>query len=158
MATPLRGEMYYIEVPQEYRSGSEEWGPHWHVVVSRNEINEQGNVVLVVPLTSMLSKTTGLPKDEGAFRFQRIRIPEDQKRWTAGKRQNTGDSLALTEQAFCLSQTYLFDGPCGTVTDDALFSIEAGLTYVFGLPNIGRRQPKPAVANQPLRPPFRSTN
>jgi len=152
---PLRGEIYYIEVPQEYRSGSELWGAHWHVVMSRNEINSQGHIVMVVPLTSPENKTTGHPKDAGAFRWHRIRIPDDQKVWIPGKKSSTGDSVALTEQAFCLSQNYLFDGPCGTVTELALYSIEGGLAHVLDLPKLTRTR-SVAAGNQPLRPPIKN--
>lgn len=133
MEKPRRGDIYYIHIPEEFRVGSEEHGAHWHVVVSRDEINHALPIVLVVSLTS-LSNKNGVPKDNGDYSKFKKRIPDSQKIWIEGQKACSGISLALTEQVFTISQEYLVRSPkCGKVTEAALGAIEEGLIFVFKL-------------------------
>src|SRR5258708_21985355 len=155
---PARGDLYYIDIPQEYRGEREDFGAHMHVVVSREEINKLGKVVIVVPLTSPTYKDghprQGTRKDEGIWRNSRIRIPDDQKIWDEdAPHKQTGESLAKTEQMFCISQN-LLGTRCGRVTDTALYSIEPGLCHVLNIPAVGRAKASIlAGAGKPIQPP-----
>jgi hypothetical protein len=120
-----------------------------HVVVSRDEINVQGKIVIVVPLTSPENKETGVPKNLGSFRNHRIRIPADQKIWDGdAPHTQEGDSLAKTEQLFCLTQSHL-GKRCGKLTVTARGSLEAGLCHVLDIPRVGRSGGTPGKALVP---------
>lgn len=153
----LRGDMYFIDVPQEYRAEHEECFAHMHVVISRNELNGHGRTVIVAPMTSLASSFTGLEsKQTGIYRESRIRIPSNQKIWDSdAPHKQDGDSLVKTEQMFCLSQSYLKDlKRCGKLTDIAINSLESGLCYVLNIPIIGRKQAKAINPGGPIRPPM----
>lgn len=143
-------------VPQEMRVGAEECYTHMHLVVSSQKINDDGHIVLVVPLVSPESRATGDSKQWGPYRKSRIRIPADQKIWDADAPfTQQGDSLAKTEQLFCLSQDHLRGlKRCGCITDDALGAVEAGICDVLDIPAIAKRKPAEImIAGKPIRPP-----
>lgn len=153
---PKRGDLFFFEVPQEYRGKHEDYGPHMHVVVSREEINNDGKIVVVVPLTSPVSKD-GKPKDVGLWRYSRIRIPAKEKIWEpdATHTQN-GDSLAKTEQLFCVTQDVL-GKRCGRLTPTALGSLEPGLAFVLEIPVVSSAAAVLANPGKPFRPPVKTS-
>lgn len=149
-----RGDLYFLHIPQEYRAEHEECFTHMHVVVSPNEINRIGQIAILVPLTSPENKE-GQIKNTGQYQKFRIPIKAAQKHWDVDSpHKQEGDSLAKTEQVFCCCQTRLRElKRCGTLDPIALFSIEAGLQYVLGMPPLGAMQRSIAQRGQPLRPP-----
>ena len=148
MPAPSRGDIYYIDVPQEYRLGREECGPHWHVVVSSDEINHRLEIAVVIPLSSPENKDTGRPKDLGPYRNHRIRVHATQITWYQGQKSATGESLAKTEQVFCLSRRHLEGIPCcGKVGDAGMAAIESGLCHVLNIP-------VPQKVRGPVKPPI----
>jgi len=155
MESVHRGDMYFVNIPQELASDGVECYEHMHVVVSRDEVNSLGRIAIVVPLTSPLNKA-GAPKNTGVFRDSRIKIPEDQKIWDVdAPHRQSGDSLAKTEQMFCISQVDLTrEKRCGTITETAMNSLESGLCFVLNLPPVSRVAAMLAAGpGKALRPP-----
>ena len=147
MPAPSRGDIYYIDVPPEFRVEHEEFGPHWHVVVSSDDINHNLRIAVVVPLSSPLNKE-GKPKDAGPYRNHRIKVIAGQITWYSGQKAAAGDSLAKTEQVFCLSRRYLESIPCcGKISDTGMSAIEAGLCHVLKIPI-------PKKLGGPVKPPL----
>jgi mRNA-degrading endonuclease toxin of MazEF toxin-antitoxin module len=135
MATPLRGEIYKIEVLERERRGKEFFGYHWYVIVSRPEVANHFGVVMAVPLTSPENKETGEAKDLGSFRLFRIRIPEDQKNIDPGERGLIGDSLALVHQVRPMDLSRFANvHRSGTIKQQAMNAIEGGLAHALKIP------------------------
>ena len=154
---PKRGDLYFFEVPQEYRGKHEDYGPHMHVVVSREEINNDGKIVAVVPLTSPIGKD-GKPKDVGLWRFSRIRIPSNQKIWESDSpHTQQGDSLAKTEQIFCVTQDVL-GTRCGKLPPDALGSLEPGMAFVLDIPTMSSAAKALGNPGKAIRPPIKPSS
>jgi mRNA-degrading endonuclease toxin of MazEF toxin-antitoxin module len=151
-----RGDLHFIEVPQEYRGEHEDFGTHMHVIVSRDDVNNQGKIVIVVPLTSPTSKLSGQQKNIGEYRLSRIRIPEEEKTWDIdAPHKQVGDSLAKTEQLFCITQNHL-GKRCGRISAHAMASLETGLCYVLGLPDFKRAARAVSIPGKPLLPPLKT--
>jgi mRNA-degrading endonuclease toxin of MazEF toxin-antitoxin module len=152
---PARGDLYFLDVQQEHRGEREDYGSHMHVVVSRQEINELGRIVIVVPLTSPVGKD-GKPKAVGLWRYSRIRIPAESKIWEDNAPHwQEGDSLAKTEQIFCVSQSSLGQ-KCGKLTETALDSLESGLCFVLNLPSLDSGTKAVLKPGKAIRPPIKS--
>lgn len=135
MAVPARGDIYHIEIAQGEALGHELSGPHWWVVLSTTQLNAAIHLFTAVPLTSVINKETGKPKDDGDFRYFRIRVLSSSKVKDAGRSDRIfeGDSIALTEQTRSFSDFRIKDqSRAGVVDKDALGAIEAGLLFVIG--------------------------
>jgi len=142
----LRGMIFWAEVfPKEGR-GSEQvhYGPSPWLVMSADAIHQRFPIVQGVQLTSKHGKE-GPPGSP--YRQHRIRIlasqithyqvaapPSGSNPMPPDKNLDPTDQLALTEQARILSHARLLGNPVAQVSPRALFSVEAGLRYVFDLP------------------------
>jgi len=132
-----RGQIFWADIPAEHVVGSEQFhedGPTPFVVVSRQLINKSLHAVQGVPLSRLKDKNV-----TGEFRKFRVRIPADEVTFfdvgTDEKPLEQVDMLALTEQARVLGHGRLLWGPAGKVSVEGLHSIEAGLRYVFDIPD-----------------------
>ena len=148
-----RGDIYYIDLPiiGDDPQGAELVGPHWHVVVSKNAIHEKLKIAILVPLTSLTNKDTGLEKDAGSFRLFRIRVHPAHITWekdAKNKFDKTG--LAKTEQVRYMSIDRL-GLKCGTLNDAGIAGINAGLADVLSIPVPQRRSPPSGPISPPLR-------
>jgi mRNA-degrading endonuclease toxin of MazEF toxin-antitoxin module len=141
--------------------GHELEGGHWWVVLSPTALNAQIQLFTAVPLTSVNSKKTGKPKDDGDFRLFRIRVLATEKTKDPGRVDSVfeGESIALTEQTRSFSSLRIKDEQrAGTVTAKALGAIEAGLQFIIGTGIIRRHHDVPAAVragpgNMPKEPP-----
>jgi mRNA-degrading endonuclease toxin of MazEF toxin-antitoxin module len=151
---PRRGDLYFINVPQESVPDGQECYEHMYVVVSNDDINAEGKMVSVVPLTSPINKD-GKPKNVGIYRNARVRIPANQKVWESdAPHRQSGDSLAKTEQVCPMAQSELIRlKKCGHLTEIAMNSLESGLCDVLNIPNVGRAAASLAAPGKPIRPP-----
>jgi mRNA-degrading endonuclease toxin of MazEF toxin-antitoxin module len=127
VSRPRRGDIYWLEMPEEHTVGSEQYGCRPWLVVSLNDINDKFPIVLAVPLTSHTEKATGT-------RQFRILIPDKHKIQDPGHSRGChGDSLALTEQTRVLSTDRLPDQRAAYLTTTAMDAVEAGLAFVFDI-------------------------
>lgn len=111
-----RGDIYYARLnPVE---GSEKQGTRPVLVVSRDAINENSPVVIVVPLTDRKNKT---------------RIYPSQVVLKAGEARLPLESVALAEQVRALSKTRLGD-QIGHLADHRMAAISAALKIALDLP------------------------
>ena|ERR1039457_3505319 len=138
-SVPRRGDVYYLDHPKG--------DPHWHVVVSRDEMNQSLDSVLVVPLTSVIDDT-GRRKDERPYDRFRICIPNNQFSWEDGERIPKGQSLARVEWTFAYRIKDL-STRCGHLGDFYLGRLTLALAHVFKIP-----VPRPALVPGPIRPPL----
>ncbi|HYL73108.1 MAG TPA: hypothetical protein VEU96_02830, partial [Bryobacteraceae bacterium] len=99
-------------------------------------LNEHLGMFTAVPLTSVINKVDGQPKDRGDFRHFRIRIQSASKKADPGQQSArifSGDSIALPEQIRALSVDRIKDSPrIGMIDTIGLGAIEAGLLFVNG--------------------------
>jgi len=162
---PSRGDIYHIEIAEGECVGRELKGGHWWVVLSNEKLNAFVQLFTAVPLTSVLNKNTGIPKDEGNFRFFKVRVLSTSKKNDPGRKDKIfeGDSIALTEQARTLSVERITEPRAGTVDGDGLAAIEAGLLFVINarisrqpsveLPaQLAHTAPRVVVPAEPPRP------
>lgn len=132
-----RGQIFWVDIPAEHVVGSEQFhedGPTPFVIVSRQLINSSLHAVQGVPLSRLKDKAV-----TGVFRTFRVRVPASEVTFfdvgTDEKPLEQVDMLALTEQTRVLGHGRLLWGPAGKVTVEALHSIEAGIRYVFDIPD-----------------------
>ncbi|MBI4700265.1 MAG: type II toxin-antitoxin system PemK/MazF family toxin [Deltaproteobacteria bacterium] len=155
-----RGMIFRAEVLLAEARGSEQthYKPTPWLVVSSDAINRRLPIVQAVPFT------TKLHKGEGQFRAHSIRVLAlhvTRFATTAGTAPlHDGDQLALTEQLRVLSHDRLLGDPVGRVSKQALFSVEAGIRFVCGIPPWPPVEPDgatpaavPAMAAAPPLPP-----
>ena len=151
MAAPSRGDIYHIEIAHGEAMGHELEGPHWWVVLSITQLNQSLNLFTAVPLSSPNNKNNGKPKDEGDFRFFRIRVLQESKTKDQGRTDAVfnGSSIALTEQTRTFSTARITGQQrLGTVDEKALAAIEGGLLWVIGAGI--RRQAVPDLTTTPV--------
>jgi mRNA-degrading endonuclease toxin of MazEF toxin-antitoxin module len=131
---PARGDIYHIEIADGEKVGHELSGGHWWVVLSVTQLNTHLHLFTAVPLTSVINKETGRPKDDGDFRFFRIRVLSSYKSRDPGRTDKIfdADSIALVEQLRTFSDFRIKEPRAGTVDDDGLAAIEGGLLFVIG--------------------------
>lgn len=151
MPSPERGDIYHIDALKGETMGHEFYGPHWWVVLSIGELNSRLQVFTAVPLTSIINKSTGKPKDTEVFRYFRIRILEKDKIGDPGQNSAIliGESLAEPEQIRVFSTLRITSPRIGRVTTEALGAIETGLLFVIGK---GITRETTTVAPQPSQP------
>ena len=145
---PARGDIYYIEIAKGEAIGHELEGGHWWVVISATELNAQLGLFAAVPLTSVINKNTGKPKDESDFRYFRIRILNSAKKRDPGRTDKIFDahSIAMPEQMRTFSIQRIVNQPRSGVMDDTalgLGAIEAGILFML----------RAAISRQPVSPP-----
>ena len=142
MPHPERGDIYHIDVPKSEIVGHEFYGPHWWVVLSIGQLNRDLKVFTAIPLNSLHNKQTKRPKDEGDFRFFRIRILAVSKKPDQGQQHADvfhDESIALPESIRHFSVDRITGPRVGTVDQVGLGAIEAGLLFMMGAGI--RRQP-----------------
>jgi mRNA-degrading endonuclease toxin of MazEF toxin-antitoxin module len=139
MKAPVRGDVYYLDRPQG--------DPHWHVVVSLNQLNQALDSILVVPLTSV-TDTTGKRKDEGPAKRFRIALSPNLFTWYPGRKAPTGESLARVEWVSTFRKTDLTES-CGRLNGYGLGLLSLALAYVFQIP-----PPSPFLVSGPISPPL----
>jgi mRNA interferase MazF len=117
MSLPVqRGDVYRANLnPKE---GSEQDGVRPVLVVSRNSINTNSSVVVIVPFTDAANKKRDYPSHV---------------RFKAGTAGLTMDSIALCEQVRAISKTRLLV-TLGSLSRAEMTSIEAALKITLDLP------------------------
>ena len=121
---PLRGDIYWVLIRRAHTVGSEQYKRRPWAIVSTNAIVPTGMVV-GVPLSQKINKQN---------KWFRIFIPNSNIVYDPGSTLIPGDRIALTEQVRALSIERLEAPRAGRLTDNALYSVEAGLAYVLEIP------------------------
>ena len=134
MIAPQRADIFHIDVLEGEAMGHELIGPHAWVILSIGQLNQALGLFTAVPLTSVINKITGEPKDKGEFRHFRIKVIAAAKHADPGvdSALMNGDSIALTEQIRVFSSRRLTGARLGTITPAGLAAIELGMDFVFG--------------------------
>jgi len=125
MPSPRKGDLYWAEIRAGQAAGSEQFGRRPWVIVSSDYINAQLPIVIAVPLSRQTHKQQ--------HRAHRILVPTGEMIQDPQSNSTLGDSIALTEQVRVLSVDRL-DSKIGKLTPTAVAAIEAGLSFVFGIP------------------------
>jgi mRNA interferase MazF len=112
-----RGDVYQAVLnPSE---GSEQSGTRPVVVVSRDAINKNSQVVIIVPLTKRANKTRILPC------HVEIKMSEGGV---------TMDSVALCEQVRAIAVSRLSNQPLGHLPNERIAQVNAALKIALDLP------------------------
>jgi mRNA-degrading endonuclease toxin of MazEF toxin-antitoxin module len=113
------GDVYWITLPQ--RGGREQHGRRPCIVMSRRAVN-QGNPVLVVPLTTNLAKASAY----------NILIPQGEIVQDVNSTSNILDSVALCSQVTMMDKRK-FEEKLGKLSQNAVLAVQLGLAYVFDI-------------------------
>jgi mRNA-degrading endonuclease toxin of MazEF toxin-antitoxin module len=113
------GDIYWVTIPA--RSGREQHGRRPCVVMSRNAVNG-GNPVIVVPLTTNLSKASAY----------NIQIPSSEIIRDVNSSSNIETSVALCGQVFAIDKRK-FESKMGKLSYLAIVSVQLGLSYLFDI-------------------------
>jgi len=113
------GEIFRVALPE--RAGSEQSGTRLCVVMSRRAISN-GNTLVVVPLTTNVSRARG----------HRVAIPANEIVKDLGCMSDIQDCVALCGQVATVDKQY-FENRIGRLSQNAILAVQLGLTYVFDI-------------------------
>jgi mRNA interferase MazF len=112
----IRGDLYLAVLDPS--QGSEQAGTRPVIVITRDAINKQSPVVVVVPL---------------AGRINRLRLLSSHVEIKMGEGGLTVDSVALCEQVRAVSTTRL-TRPLGHLSEDTISQLNSALKIALDLP------------------------
>ena len=118
-----KGDIYWVDILQGETVGSEQYGRHPFLVISRSELNGQRTVV-GIPFTSQFHKAAG----------HRVAIPAREVIKEAGCQSKIVNSVALTDQIRVLDKSRL-EQRIGKLSDQAIIAVEIGLSNLFDIPS-----------------------
>ena len=118
-----QGDIYYVISKDFDVDGSEQRNDRPYVIVSRDLVNNQGNVVIGVPLTSKLHKANSY----------RVMIPAQQMIKDISSTRPLKDSVALCDHIRVLDPKRLVIPKMGSLTQTAIGGVELGLAYVLDI-------------------------
>lgn len=118
-----QGDIYYVRSKDLDVDGSEQRNDRPYVIVSRDLVNNQGNVVIGVPLTSKLHKANSY----------RVMIPAQQMIKDISSTRPLKDSVALCDHIRVLDPKRLVIPKMGSLTQTAIGGVELGLAYVLDI-------------------------
>jgi mRNA-degrading endonuclease toxin of MazEF toxin-antitoxin module len=113
------GDIYWITIPT--RGGREQEGRRPCIVMSRLTVN-QGNPVVVVPMTTNLSKANAY----------NIKIPAQEIVRDIASTSVIQDSVALCGQCFAIDKRK-FEDKIGKLSQLAIIAVQLGLSYLFDI-------------------------
>lgn len=114
-----QGEIYWLNLPD--RGGREQCGRRPCIVMSRRSIN-RGNPVVVVPLTTNLSKANSF----------NIKIPANEIAKDVSSLSVVADSVALCGQVLMVDKRKL-EERLGRLSTNAVLAVQLGLSFVFDI-------------------------
>ena len=118
-----QGEIYMVEIPKSHTVGTEQWKRRPYIIMSRLAVNRAGDNVIGIPLSSATHKACQ----------HRILLPAVEIIKTVGSTFNFVNSVALTDQARVLDYQRL-ELPCiGTLSRNAVLSVQLGLAFLFDI-------------------------
>lgn len=118
-----QGDIYYVRSKDLDVDGSEQRNDRPYVIVSGDLVNNQGNVVIGVPLTSKLHKANSY----------RVMIPAQQMIKDISSTRPLKDSVALCDHIRVLDPKRLVIPKMGSLTQTAIGGVELGLAYVLDI-------------------------
>ena len=121
---PLRGDIYWIKIPQAQTVGSEQYKRRPWVIISSSAITLL-RMVVAVPLSQ---------KTQQQNRQFRILIPSSNVVYEPGTTLVPCDRLALTHQIRALAIERLELPRVGRLTETAISAVEAGIAFVLDMP------------------------
>jgi mRNA interferase MazF len=119
---PSQGDIYWVEIPQQQTSGSEQFGRRPFVVLSRNAVNKALKTVVVAPMSSSI-------KGQPAFR---ILIPLTEIAKEISCKTSLVPSVVKTDQVRVIDKSRLGE-KIGRLSQTATLSVLLGLAYVFDI-------------------------
>ena len=119
---PSQGEIYWVNANDVDIVGHEQMKSRPYVIVSRDNINSQGHIVVGVPLTTKLKKANSY----------RVAIPLPLMIPAPGCQRALEDSVALTDHIRVLDQRRL-SFLMGKLSSTAIGGLEAGLAYLLDI-------------------------
>ena len=120
---PQRGDVYWVNIPKRHAVGHEQYKRRPFLIVSNNSIHYL-DMVIGVPLSFQTHK---------ANRQFRIRILASEIILDPGSTLDPGERIALSEQVRALSVERLEPTRQAKVSDNAVYSVEAGLAFVMDI-------------------------
>jgi mRNA-degrading endonuclease toxin of MazEF toxin-antitoxin module len=122
--TVMQGDIYWVLAKDLDISGSEQQKSRPYLIVSRTAINNLGDNVVGVPLSSKVHKACA----------HRVQIPHQMmvKDSTCSNRPFI-DSVALTDHIRVIDKNRLEQPKMGRLSQTAVGGIELGLAYLFDI-------------------------
>lgn len=118
-----QGEIYWVFARDLDIKGSEQRKNRPYVIVSRDAINQLGQNVVGVPLSTKLHKANS----------HRIQIPVSHIVKDVGCVRDMSDSVALTDHIRVLDPRRFEQPKMGRISDTAMGGIELGLAFLFDI-------------------------
>lgn len=120
---PLRGDIYWVNIPRGHTVGHEQYKRRPFLVVSNNAIHHL-DLVIGVPLSFQAQKRN---------RQYHIQVLATDIALDPGSTLDPGNRIALAEQVRCLSIERLEPARQARVSDTAVYAVEAGLAFVMDI-------------------------
>lgn len=118
-----QGEIYWVFAKDLDIAGHEQEKSRPYVIVSRDRINELGENVVGVPLSTKLHKACA----------HRVKIPAQLMVENPNSQRTLLDSVALTDHIRVLDITRLEQPRLGELTLTAVGGLEAALAFLFDI-------------------------